>query len=113
MRACKPCAYLPSVCLLVLRVTLLSRCPPFVVNFTKSRCGNGTAGERRSGRCARRFASWGNSVGGIVRKIFRWKFLRWVLHSVLLVCVGIQFVPVDRSNPLVETEVPAPANVRA
>ncbi|CAN5205811.1 heme-binding domain-containing protein [soil metagenome] len=30
----------------------------------------------------------------------------------IVVFVGIQLIPVDRTNPPVETEVPAPANVR-
>lgn len=48
-----------------------------------------------------------------MKKIFRWKFVRWVLFSLLVVLLGIQFVPVERANPPVESEVPAPANVRA
>lgn len=46
-------------------------------------------------------------------KLLRWKFLRWVLLGLGALFVGMQLVPVDRSNPPVETEVPAPAEVRA
>jgi len=48
-----------------------------------------------------------------VKKIFRWRVIRWVLLGLLVIGAAIQFVPVDRSNPPVGTEVPAPANVRA
>jgi hypothetical protein len=37
----------------------------------------------------------------------------WFLGGLALVFVGIQFVPVDRTNPPVEEEVPAPPAVRA
>ncbi len=43
----------------------------------------------------------------------RWPFVRRVLLGVVLVLAAIQVVPVDRSNPPVETEIPAPENVRA
>ena len=43
----------------------------------------------------------------------RWGFVRRVLLGVVLVLAAIQFVPVNRSNPPVETEIPAPADVRA
>lgn len=46
-------------------------------------------------------------------KFFQWKVLRWVLLVIVALLGGIQFVPVDRSNPAVETEIPAPANVGA
>lgn len=45
--------------------------------------------------------------------LIRWPFVRRVLLGVALVLAAIQFVPVDRSNPPVETEIPAPENVRA
>lgn len=45
--------------------------------------------------------------------IFRWQVVRWILIGMLLILVAIQFAPVDRLNPPVEAEVPAPANVRA
>jgi hypothetical protein len=48
-----------------------------------------------------------------MRKIFRWKVLRWIVFGVLSALVGMQLVPVNRSNPAVEVEVPAPTNVRA
>jgi hypothetical protein len=48
-----------------------------------------------------------------VRQIFRWNVVRWILLGILVVVVAIQFVPVQRLNPPVEAEVPAPANVRA
>ena len=35
------------------------------------------------------------------------------LVALVVALVGIQFVPVDRTNPLVEDEVPAPPEVRA
>jgi hypothetical protein len=45
-----------------------------------------------------------------------WKFVtrlvRWALVVLAAAFVVIQFVPVDRTNPPVETEVPAPAEVR-
>ena len=41
------------------------------------------------------------------------KVLRWLLLGILLALIVAQFVPVERSNPPVEAEVPAPANVRA
>ena len=44
-------------------------------------------------------------------KVFR--FLRWLLLGIVLALIVLQFVPVERSNPPVEAEVPAPANVRA
>jgi hypothetical protein len=46
-------------------------------------------------------------------RIFRWDVLRWVLLGLAVVAVGIQLVPVDRSNPPVASEVPADASVRA
>lgn len=48
-----------------------------------------------------------------MKQLFRWKVMRWVLLGTAVVFAAIQFVPVDRSNPPVETEIPAPANVRA
>ena len=48
-----------------------------------------------------------------MRNIFRWNVLRWLLLGTLVALVIAQLVPVDRSNPPVEAEVPAPANVRA
>lgn len=48
-----------------------------------------------------------------MKKVFHWKVLRWVLLGIVVVLLAIQFVPVDRSNPPVEAEVPAPANVHA
>jgi hypothetical protein len=48
-----------------------------------------------------------------VTKIFRWQVLRWFLFGIVLALIVMQFVPVERSNPPVEEEVPAPANVRA
>lgn len=46
-------------------------------------------------------------------KLFRWKTLRWFVLGVIVAFVAIQFVPVDRRNPAVAAEVPAPAEVRA
>lgn len=48
-----------------------------------------------------------------MKQIFRWKVLRWFLLVAVVVSVGIQFVPVARSNPPVEAEAPADPNVRA
>lgn len=48
-----------------------------------------------------------------MKKLFRWKVVRWVVLGVVVVLVGMQFVPVDRSNPPVTAEVPAPPEVRA
>ena len=41
------------------------------------------------------------------------KVLRWFLLGILLALIVMQFVPVERTNPPVEEEVSAPANVRA
>jgi hypothetical protein len=48
-----------------------------------------------------------------VRKIFSWKYLRWVVLGLVVVFAGIQLVPVDRTNPPVEADVPASPEVRA
>jgi hypothetical protein len=48
-----------------------------------------------------------------LKGFIRWSFVRRVLIGAALVLAGIQFVPVDRSNPPVETEIPASAEVRA
>ncbi len=48
-----------------------------------------------------------------MKKLLRWKVLRWVLLGVVVVFAAIQFVPVDRSNPPVTAEVPASPEVRA
>jgi hypothetical protein len=41
------------------------------------------------------------------------RVLIWVLGTVGVLFLAIQFVPVDRSNPAIETEVPASAEVRS
>lgn len=46
-------------------------------------------------------------------KVFRSKVVRRLFLGILLLLVAIQLVPVDRSNPSVEVEVPAPETVRA
>ncbi len=48
-----------------------------------------------------------------MKGFIRWSFVRRVLLGAVLVLAAIQFVPVNRSNPPVETEIPAPADVRA
>ena len=50
-----------------------------------------------------------------MKKIFRWKVVRWFVLAVVAALVVIQFVPVERpqSNPPVTAEVPASAEVRA
>jgi len=48
-----------------------------------------------------------------MKKIFRWRVVRWVLLGLAIVLVAIQFVPVTRSNPSVEADIPAPTNVKA
>lgn len=48
-----------------------------------------------------------------MRNVFRWKVLRWVVLAFVVALIAIQFVPVDRTNPPVEGEVPAPPEVRA
>lgn len=48
-----------------------------------------------------------------MKGFIRWGFVRRVLLGAVLVLAAVQFVPVDRSNPPVETEIPAPENVRA
>jgi hypothetical protein len=45
--------------------------------------------------------------------IFRRKIVRRILLGAAVVFVAIQAVPVERSNPPVESEVPAPENVRS
>lgn len=42
----------------------------------------------------------------------RWRIVRRVVLAMAVVFVGIQFVPVDRTNPPVDTEVPASDAVR-
>ena len=51
--------------------------------------------------------------GWLVRRFIRWKVVRWVLLAIVVVLVGIQLVPVDRSNPPVTADVPASLEVRA
>lgn len=41
------------------------------------------------------------------------KLAKWALPLLAVVVVAIQLIPVDRSNPAVETEVPASSEVRA
>jgi hypothetical protein len=48
-----------------------------------------------------------------MRQFFRWTTIRWILLTGLAVVAAMQFVPVARSNPPVEADVPAPPNVRA
>jgi hypothetical protein len=38
---------------------------------------------------------------------------KWAILMLMIVLVAIQFVPVDRTNPPIETEVPATAEVRS
>ena len=46
-------------------------------------------------------------------QVFRPKRVRGILLAIPVLLAGVQFVPVGRSNPAVESEVPAPENVRA
>jgi hypothetical protein len=46
-------------------------------------------------------------------RIFRREVVLRVLLGVAVILVAAQFIPVDRTNPPVESEVPAPPNVRA
>lgn len=46
-------------------------------------------------------------------RVFRPQVVRRGLLGAVIVLAAIQFVPVDRSNPPVETEVPVPATVRS
>lgn len=48
-----------------------------------------------------------------MKSFVSWKVLRWVVLGVVVIFVAIQFVPVDRSNPPVTAEVPAPPEARA
>ena len=48
-----------------------------------------------------------------MKQIFSWNVVRRIVLGLVVVAMAIQFVPVQRSTPPVETEVPAPANVRA
>jgi len=36
---------------------------------------------------------------------------KWII-GILIIFVGIQFIPVDRSNPPVKSDIPAPLNVK-
>ena len=47
-----------------------------------------------------------------MRQVLPWRTSRWLLLGIVVVLLGIQAVPVDRSNPPVESEVPAPLDVR-
>lgn len=42
-----------------------------------------------------------------------WRIAKWAIAVLAVALALIQFVPVDRTNPPVETEVPATAEVRA
>ncbi len=42
-----------------------------------------------------------------------WRIAKWAIAVLTITLVLIQFVPVDRTNPAVESEVPATAEVRA
>jgi hypothetical protein len=48
-----------------------------------------------------------------VKRLFGWRTVRSVLLASIAVFVAIQLVPVRRSNPPVEADVAAPANVHA
>lgn len=48
-----------------------------------------------------------------MKRMFSSKILRWALLGIAIVFVAIQFVPVDRSNPPIAAEVPAPPEARA
>jgi hypothetical protein len=49
-----------------------------------------------------------------VKKIFRWKIVRWCMLAAVAALVAIQFVPVARpTNPPVTAEAPASPEVRA
>ena len=47
-----------------------------------------------------------------MRQALRWRTGRWLLLGIVVVLIGIQAVPVDRSNPPVAGEIAAPADVR-
>jgi heme-binding protein len=47
-----------------------------------------------------------------VKSILGWIVLRRILLGGVILLVALQFLPVERTNPVVESEVPAPANVR-
>lgn len=47
-----------------------------------------------------------------MKQLVRWNVIRRVLLGVMLTFIAIQFVPVERSNPPVQSEVPASAQVR-
>jgi hypothetical protein len=48
-----------------------------------------------------------------MKRLFRWKVVRWVVLAVVVVFLAIQLVPADRSTPPVTAEVPAPPEARA
>jgi hypothetical protein len=48
-----------------------------------------------------------------LKRFFNRKLLRRVLLAIPVILLGIQFVPIDRTNPAVGSEVPAPGDVRA
>jgi hypothetical protein len=47
-----------------------------------------------------------------MKPAFRWTVLRRLLVGGVVALAGLQLVPVGRTNPPVESEVPAPTNVR-
>ncbi len=49
----------------------------------------------------------------VLKQLFAWRVWRWILGGLTLAFAAIQLVPVDRSNPPVEVEVPASDAVRA
>ena len=48
-----------------------------------------------------------------MKAIVRWRVVRWVVLGLVVVLLGIQLVPVARSNPAVSEEVAAPPEARA
>jgi hypothetical protein len=48
-----------------------------------------------------------------MKKVFRWKVVRWAMLGAVVVFVAIQLVHVERSNLPVTLEVPAPPEARS
>jgi hypothetical protein len=48
-----------------------------------------------------------------MKRLFIKKVLRFLVPGLLVTFIAIQFIPVDRSNPPVESEIPAPPAIRS
>ena len=48
-----------------------------------------------------------------MKRIFNLHTAKWAAITLAVLLVAMQFIPIDRTNPPVETEIPASAEVRA